>query len=147
MLETDAKKIDWLKIFLLLKNTQFFTNPMKFFKITSSWVGKITWISAWLDKIGGFFTSGEILTNLIFFASVSTLIRSRLNDLKDLTYVESQGVPIIRTWCIIDQSTSPADKRSIVDDFIIAWRRYTWQARKRLGHTIMRLVILVNFCH
>ena len=41
--------------------------------MTSSWVGNIAAILAWLDKNCGFFANGEILGQFGFFASVSIL--------------------------------------------------------------------------
>ena len=67
--ETGAKKLDKPLISPLLKNPYFFANPHEMLKMTSSWIGKISWISAWLDENCECFTNTGIWSQTNFFCT------------------------------------------------------------------------------
>ena len=67
-IETDAKKIGLAQNFAINKKSTFSCQSLwNLVKMTSSWVGEVAGISAWLDKNCGFFTNSQILCQSNFF--------------------------------------------------------------------------------
>ena len=94
-----------------------------------SWVSKIAWVSAWLDKNCGFFTNGKILIKIIFFASVSSSgFTSKLLLYPNPRWLNSNKCLPVSTWERLILNLGSERILSFESDckIKIIWQFYPW---------------------